>query len=315
MDALLNLMAIPQLVALLVATCAAVTVQQGALLLFRAWPRTESRLAAMMAGMSGRRAAQVSIVSDTPMELEPDNVVLAGLGLPENITMTHLRIAGAVWPLPALLIGVPPLPALAICALSGVMVHSWLAQRWAKFVTNLEEELGPYAGRLHSSLQVTTSVPVALSRSIESLEPGSPLRMWMERLALGFAQKSTPFLIAALPAARKISTSLSLIVLLMERCASSGGAAHAAAFLTASKQMGAVMEARTIAHSKAAKARGTVTIFFGLLLTLAAIMGTQPLLREGFKEPMVQIGIAGSLVWMVVGYLIIQAMIRDALAA
>ena len=315
MDMVLNLMATPQLVALLVATCAAFTMQQGALLLFRAWPRTESRLAAMMAGLGGRRVAQVSIVSETPMEMEPDSVVLAGLGLPENITMTHLRIAGAVWPLPALLLGVPPLPALAICALSGVMVHSWLAQRWARFVTSLEEELGPYAGRLHATLQITESVPVALERSIESLEPGSPLRMWMERLALGLAQKGTPFLLAALPAARKISTSLSLIVLLLERCASSGGSGHAKAFLSASKQMGDVIEARTIAHAKAAKARGTVTIFLGLLVALAAIMATQPLLRDGFRMPMVQIGIAASLAWMVVGYLIIQAMIRDALAA
>ena len=249
------------------------------------------------------------------MQMEPANIVLSSLGLPVGITLVHLRIAGAAWPLPALLLGLPPLPVLAVCALSAIMVHSWLAQRWTGFVTRLEEELGPYAGRLHASLQVTTSVPVALERSIESLEPGSPLRVWMERLALGLTSKGTSFLLAALPAARAISPSLSLIVLLLERCASAGGKTHTKAFLSASRQMGEVMEARTIAHAKAAKARGTVTIFLILLVALAALTAAQPALRDGFRLPAVQIGIAGSLAWMVLGYMIIQALIRDALTS
>ena len=195
------------------------------------------------------------------------------------------------------------------------MVHSWLAQRWTSFVNQIEEELGPYAGRLYASLQVTNSVSIALERSLEALEVGSPLRMWMERLAIGFASRGTPFLLAAMPAARKITSSLSHVVLLLERCASAGGPTHSQAFLTAAKQMGDVVEARAIAHAKAGKARGTVTIFLCLLSLAAAMMAAQPLVREGFQNPWAQIAIGASLAWMVLGYLMIQAMIRDALAA
>ena len=304
-----------RLLALLVAALAAFTVQQAGLLLHRAWPRTGSRLAALTGRIGRLQTTRISIGSDRPMEMEPANIVLSSLGLPAGITLAHLRLAGAVWPLPALLLGMPPLPVLAVCALSGIMVHSWLAQRWASFVTRLEEELGPYAGHLHSTLQVTESVHIALERSIDTLEPGSPLRVWMDRLALGLTSRGTPFLLAALPAARAISPSLALIVLLLERCASSGGKTHTQAVISAARQMGEVTEARTVAHAKAGKARGTVTIFLGLLVVLASLTAAQPQLREGFRLPIVQIAIAGSLALLVVGYLLIQAMIRDALAA
>ena len=304
-----------QLLALLVAALAAFTVQQSGLLLHRAWPRTGSRLAALTRRAGRRQTTRISIGSDRPMEMEPANVVLSNLGLPAGITLVHLRIAGAAWPLPALLLGLPPLPVLAVCALSGILVHSWLAQRWSNYVTRLEEELGPYAGNLHSTLQVTESVRIALERSLDTLEPGSPLRIWMDRLALGMTSKGTPFLLAALPAARAISPSLALLVLLMERCASAGGKTHTRAIISAARQMGEVTEARTVAHAKAGKARNTITIFIALLVVLAALTAAQPQLREGFRDPFVQIAIAVSLGVLVLGYLLIQAMIRDALAA
>ena len=309
--------AVAQLLAIGVAALTAFAVQQGLLLAIRLWPRTETRLAALLAAQfRPHRASQFSIGDETPMEMQPDQVILSSLSMPAGVRLGHLRLAGALWPLPALLAGVPPVPVLALCVLSGAMTHSFLASRWTRFTVGLEKELSPFAARLHSALMVTSSVQVALSRAIESLDPNtSPLRLWMERLSVGLASRGTPFLLASLPAARAISPSLALMVLLLERCASAGGAAHAQAFVSASHHLGQVIEARGTAHAKAAKARGTVTIFLILMGVLAALMASQPALREGFRDPIVQLAIAGSVVVMLAGYLIIQAMIRDALTA
>ena len=249
------------------------------------------------------------------MGLKPESVILSRLGLPEWVTLNHLRVAAASWPLLGFVAGVPWVIVVSVAGLSSIMAHSWLASRWTKFVTSIEADLGPLSGRLYATLSLTESTSLALVRALEALPPGTPTRMWMERLATGLETEGPPFLLAALPNAQQISPSLALLVLQLERCVQAGGKAHAEAFLAASDRLAGVLDARATVSAKAGKARGTVTMFLIMLAIMSAYMMSSPNMREGFQSPIAQIAIGASLIVMLIGYLIIQGMIREALLA
>ena len=302
-----------QLGAILLAVLAAVAVRQWLNLLGSWLARRRVTLQARYLTESRRTVTFGN--TEGPMEMNPENVILARLGLPEWVQVRHLRLAAALWPALGLLAGVPIVIVVAIAGLSSVMVHSWLASRWTKFVTSIEADLGPLSGRLYATLSLTESTALALARALEALPPGTASRLWMERLATGLETEGPPFLLAALPAAQRVSPSLALLVLQLERCVQAGGKAHAESFLAASDRLAGVLDARATVGAKAAKARGTVTMFLIMLSLMSAYMMSSPNMREGFDSPISQIAIGVSLLVMLVGYLIIQGMIREALLA
>ena len=290
-------------------------------ILLMLWPllqrrrrRGRGRYLAAGAGQDLLQRARMGLGgSDMPMELHPQAVVLSSLGLPVWVKLIHIRLLAGAWPLVGLVAGLPLVVVGAVCIISFVMVHSWLSNRWTQFVVQLESELAPFIGRLHNTLTLVDSVPLALSRASDALDAKSPLRAWVDRLATGVESAGVPFLMAALPAAQTLSPALGLMVVQLERAAQAGGQIHAQAFLSASEQLGTVLEMRATAAAKAAKIRGSITIFLAVMAVIAAGMMAQPTMREGFQHPITQLGILGSVILMVIGYLIIQAVARDAL--
>lgn len=303
-----------QLGALLLGGLAAAAVQQTLALLGAGLAQRRRTLQARYLA-AARRQVTFGSSQEGPMALDPERVVLARWGLPAWVRYRHLRLAAAGVPLLGLAAGVPLVLVLAAAGLASAMVHSWLASRWTHFVTSLEADLGPLAGRLYATLALTESTPLALRRALEALPPQAPTRLWMERLAAGLETEGPPFLRAALPAAQQVSPSLALLVLQLERCLQAGGQTHAVAFLSASDRLAGVLDARATVSAKAGKARGTITIFLVMLSLMTAYMMSNPAMREGFRAPIAQIAIGGSLVLMLIGYLVVQAMIRDALTS
>jgi len=304
-----------QLGALLLGGLAAAAVQQTLALLGAGLAQRRRTLQARYLAAARRQVTFGHDPRQGPMALDPERVVLARWGLPAWVRYRHLRLAAAGLPLLGLAAGVPLVLVLAAAGLASAMVHSWLASRWTRFVTSLEADLGPLAGRLYATLSLTESTALALRRALEALPPQAPTRLWFERLAAGLETEGPPFLQAALPAAQRVSPSLALLVLQLERCLQAGGQTHAAAFLAASDRLAGVLDARATVSAKAGKARGTITIFLVMLSLMTAYMMSNPAMREGFRAPLAQIAIGGSLVLMLIGYLVVQAMIRDALTS
>ncbi len=249
------------------------------------------------------------------LHINPEAVILAGLGLPFRPgRLRQLRIAAALLPaLLLLLVGFPLVPSLAGGALGYVLVDAWLQGRWRTFRNRIEQELPTFVSRLAGLLLVTESTTRALEEVIDTLEAQNPLRVWMEAFLLGIREEGVRFMEHARTHAAVISPSLALVVFELGRFYETGGAGFAQAFATTADELSSILEARAVAASKAEGARTAVLSMLVIMAVIMGLMLSSPSIRAGFNDPTAQLVALGALSAMAYGYLFLNGMIQDAL--
>jgi hypothetical protein len=249
------------------------------------------------------------------VQISKESIILSSLGLPPDPRwLTGIKIAAAIIPgLITLIAGLPIIVALGAAGLSYVLVSSWLDGRWRNFQVKIEEELPTFVAQLAGVLQLTDSASVALAEVVQSMPQKSALRLWMERFTTGLQLHGPAFAERARESAATISPSLALTVFFIGRMAETGGGQFADAFTTVADELGAILEARAVASSKAAAAKQNVHMMIGILAIISMMLFRSPELREGFQIPQAQIIAAVSLLAMVLGYIYMNGIIDEAL--
>lgn len=249
-----------------------------------------------------------------PLSVEPDRVIAAALGLKRPEMLRHIRLAAAAAPALALLAaGFPWVPALGAGGLCYVLVDSWLQGHWRRFRSQVEAELPNFVSRLGGMLLVTESATHALEEVLATLDPDSPLRIWMEAFLVGVRREGTAFLAEAREHAAQISPSLALVVFEIGRFFETGGAGFVQAFVTTAEELSAILEVRAVAGAKAEAARSGVLMLLAIIGVIVGLMLSSPSIRQGFADPTAQMVALASVAVMAYGYVFMNGMIRDAL--
>ncbi len=250
---------------------------------------------------------------DRRLFVGPDAVILSSLGLPgDSRYLTYIR--GGAFAIPAvamLALGYPTVVSLGAGALAFVLVDSFLLSRWKKFQTELERELPTFVSRLAGTLQVTASPVKAVEEVADTLEEGSPLRVWLERLIVGSRTEGSMFFREAREAASAISPSLGLVVFEIGRMTETGGGGFVEAFTTTAENLSAILEARAVAASKAEAARNAVHMMLAIIAGILLMMLSSPNIRKGFANPTVQMISLLALGAMAYGYTFLNNMINE----
>jgi len=244
-------------------------------------------------------------------------VILASLGLPPDPRwLTGVKAgAGLIPALVILLAGWPLVIALGAGGLGYMLVAAWLEGRWSNFQVKIEEDLPTFVAQLAGILQITDSASVALTEVVQSMPQKTPLRIWMERFTTGVQLYGPVYAERVREKAAEISPSLGLTVFFIGRLSETGGGQFADAFTTVADELGAILEARAVASSKAAAAKQNVHMMIGILALIAVMLFRSPEIRQGFSIPQVQLTAAGALLAMVFGYSYMSGMIDEALEA
>jgi len=274
-------------------------------------PASERSLAASYDQESG------SAQQDAVLAISKEGVILASLGLPPDPHwLTSIKFGAAVIPaLIVLIAGWPLIIALGAGGLSAMLVAAWLAGRWQAFQAKIEEDLPTFVAQLAGILQLTDSASVALTEVVQSMTQKTPLRLWMARFTTGLQLNGPAYAEHVREKAAEISPSLALTVFFIGRLSETGGGQFADAFTTVADELGAILEARAVASSKAASAKQNVHMMIGILAFISALLFRSPDIRAGFAIPQVKIIATGAMLAMVFGYAYINSMINDALGA
>ncbi len=252
---------------------------------------------------------------DELVAISKEGVILASLGLPPDPRwLTGVKTAAALIPaLVVLLAGWPLIIALGAGGLGYMLMAAWLEGRWRNFQVKIEEDLPTFVAQLAGVLQITDSASVALTEVVKSMPQKTPLRMWMERFTTGVQLHGPVYADRVREKAAAISPSLGLTVFFIGRLSETGGGQFADAFTTVADELGAILEARAVASSKAAAAKQNVHMMIGILALIAVMLFKSPEIRQGFSIPQVQLTAAGALLAMVFGYSYMSSMIDEAL--
>jgi len=252
---------------------------------------------------------------DELVSISKEGVILASLGLPPNPHwLTGVKIASALVPgLIVLIAGWPLIIALGAGGLGFMLVSAWLEGRWRNFQVKIEEDLPTFVAQLAGVLQLTDSASVALDEVVKSMPQRTPLRVWMERFTTGVQLHGQAYIERVREKASEISPSLGLTVFFIGRLSETGGGQFADAFTTVADELGAILEARAVASSKAAAAKQNVHMMIGILAFISILLFRSPEIREGFAIPQVQVISAVALLAMVFGYAYMNSLIDDAL--
>jgi len=252
---------------------------------------------------------------DELVAISKEGVILSSLSLPPDPRwLTGITVAAAVVPgLIVLIAGWPLIIALGAGGLGYMLVSAWLEGRWRNFQVRVEEDLPTFVAQLAGVLQITDSASVALTEVVKSMPQKTPLRLWMERFTTGVQLHGPVYAERVREKAAAISPSLGLTVFFIGRLSETGGGQFAETFTTIADSLGAILEARAVASSKAAAAKQNVHMMIAILAFIAILLFRSPEIRQGFSIPQVQIIAAASLIAMVFGYSYMSSMIDEAL--
>lgn len=246
-------------------------------------------------------------------EVGREAVIAAYLHVPKgSLGYVKYGSAGATF-LVAWVLGFPPLVSLGLCTVVYVVVDSFLTGLWRKFRLNIEKDLPMMTARLGGNLLVTSSPMKALEDTVETMEDGSVLKAWMERMVAEVRTGGHPALEKAEAEAMEISPSLALVVFQLRRLFETGGTGFVKAFSLVSQELAAILEARAVASSKAEASRGAVTIILGVMIFISLLMLSTGQIREQLSDPLVQAVVALSVWAMAFGYKFLNTTIDEAL--
>jgi len=220
-------------------------------------------------------------------------------------------LVGIALVIPILIVGLPPVLAIAAPFLGYVAINAYFDGKWEAVRLDIDKELPTMLTRLSSLLKANPNLIETLDNVAEGLDPDKPLKDWIRRFAARLQASGRQGLDETQAEAQRISPALLLAVVEIGRLWETGGSGYIEALRLAAVNMADLMETRSQASAVAAGAWGTArTILLALSFTLGTVL-VNPISKPAFQTPLMQGVMLAALIWAGFGYW----NIKDAIAA
>jgi Flp pilus assembly protein TadB len=266
---------------------------------------------------TGRLAALYTVDStQTLSTLDPKSLEYKLLASGQNIkpvTFRLLRMAAGVCGMVIAWLFLPGLPSLVIGGIAFYVPGAWLDDRVKSRGRNMDQLLPIAIGRTAAGLLAGGSVPDVLQQVGESLEleKSNPLTPEFVLTASEMRIKDRVEALRSL-AARSPSVSLANLAQLLEGYTEAGGRAYTGVLMDISSRVQQILIARNRAQAKAGDALVSAKVLPAVLLLVLVYLSQDPMVHSSLTAIPVQIVLAGAMVAMVAGYVIIRSMIMEA---
>jgi Flp pilus assembly protein TadB len=170
------------------------------------------------------------------------------------------------------------------------------------------DELLPIAlSRIATGLQVTRGLDETLEEVAQSLlsEGPNPLSPELLKTAKDIRTKNADQALRAL-ASRSPSLSLANVAMLLESYQRAGGGQYADVVSDTARAVQHIIAVRNHAQAKASQPLGAARMVPAMLGIVLLVMMNDPMTRESFQHPVVQIVLALAIGVMVLGYLVMR---------
>lgn len=220
-------------------------------------------------------------------------------------------LVGVGLAVPILIVGLPPVLAIAAPFLGYVGINAYIDDKWDAVRLQMDKELPTMLTRLSSLLKANPNLIETLDNVAEGLDPEKPLQAWIRRFAARLQASGRQGLEETQAEAERISPALLLAVVEIGRLWETGGSGYIEALRQAAVNMADLMETRSQASAVAAGAWGTArTILLALGFTLGTVL-VNPVSKPAFQTPLMQGVMLAALVWAGFGYWNIKDAIAD----
>lgn len=152
-----------------------------------------------------------------------------------------------------------------------------------------------------------------MNEVVETLDAKGPLKEWMLRF-IGRCQAGGPAALAEMQAeAQAISTSLGITIFEIGRLWETGGPGYVKAFAMAADNIGDALQARALAYSKGAGAKGSIQLIVFALLAVMVFLFSSPQFATAMQDPTTQFAYAFIIGWMFFGWSMVDSIIAGAI--
>jgi Flp pilus assembly protein TadB len=239
-------------------------------------------------------------------------LLASGLNI-KSVTFRLLRMAAGVCGIVIAWLFLPGLPSLVIGGIAFYFPGAWLDDRVKSRGRNIDQLLPIAIGRTAAGLLAGGSIPDVLQQVGESLEQEktNPLTPEFVLTASEMRIKDRVEALRSL-AARSPSVSLANLAQLLEGYSEAGGRAYTGVLMDISSRVQQILIARNRAQAKAGDALVSAKVLPAVLLLVLVYLSEDPMVRSSLSAIPVQIVLAGAMVAMVAGYVIIRSMIMEA---
>jgi len=256
------------------------------------------------------------ITRDSSAQVTRDEVVRISLGLPAGIPLWGFKLLAAAAGALGLAVFRLPLPLTVVGAGLGWMATSHvLSQQWVRYVDAIEEDLPLFLGQLSSSLATVANPVGAFTAALSALgeRQKRPLAQYLGLLLAQYQVDGIDVLHRAVQEAHHISSVLQTVLTLIKRAYEAGSSSFHEALADASHQIMALQGARHEAKVQTRAARSTTTlVIIILLVAIVGLTGGNVAMRDVFREPFAQAITLAMVIWMILGYFLMEAAIRRA---
>lgn len=231
----------------------------------------------------------------------------------ETAALMIARIVGVVVSFLAIhyVIGLPLFPAL-LGGFAGIfLVNGFVSGAWTKARAELEAEIPGFLSSFTSTIQVTQDVLLAMEEELAVLKPDGYLRAWMEEFLRDARQRGTGVLAEKQEEAAGISSSLTVLLFLIEGLWRSGGPEWKTSFALAGSNLENVLEARIAAHAVGESARSNIMVVAGTTLVVMVMVLRNPSFADALANPIVQLVYAAIFGAMMLGWNMMSQMIEE----
>jgi Flp pilus assembly protein TadB len=279
--------------------------------------RAEKHLARLTGDAEAESVAGV-VVEDYDPRSYAYKFQAAGVNVGPDQAETYLLVISAGLGLTvaviALALGLPPLAALALGAVSALYPRQWLdgkvKERGRRIDQELENAYGHIASMIHQKSDLE-GILLRVAQVLEAKEMDSPLAHEFRRTALGLRHEGRKALDDLERRASHLSPSLATLAFQLKRYMEKGGASYAEAFSHSAKTIKQVLKARNDADAKSANALSNAKLMPALMGLTMLFFVRQPETAAAYRMPAVQLLLGAIILWMGLGYWFMKGMIEE----
>ncbi len=279
-------------------------------------PRAAKRLGDFVGGATQASGSQVKYGSrEHKIRVAFKAYGMEVAGWEESAVWMGRGVIGAVCVL-VLMVGVQLPPMISMVGLLGglLLMDGLIDGTWDKVRTSIEREIPVFLNGFSSTIQVTQDVLHAVEEEADSLSPNGPLRGWlMQRLVTEGQSRGQECMKELIDEAFTVSSSLGIMVFLINRLWETGGKEWGRAFAMAGSNIEGILDARIMAQSAGEGAKGSVKIIALMTSLVIFSMVRNPSVADAMKMPLMQLVYAGLVLMMLFGWTFMSNMINDAL--
>ncbi len=193
-----------------------------------------------------------------------------------------------------------------------LMTQNFIRSRWSKLRVEIDKEIPTFMRNLSGILQTEVNPAASIEKASQALVPEQPLKAWLDYFLDEMQSNGQSSLARLQKEANDISTSLGLLVFEVGRMAQTGGSGYAKAFQDAADNLALILEVRAEAHSESKSALGLAKIIIGVAVVIDSFLVMNPSGGQLFATPAIKIAMALSVLWGIVGWVVIRRMVEEA---